>query len=122
MDFAFTEEQNDIFSAVAEICEDFKATARAVDEAGEYPWDNVQVMRDCDLFGIPVPEEYGGMGLGFLEWGVVGEMLSRACTTSGAIYGAHMLAMYPILAFGNDEQKDRYLRRLASGASIGAMG
>ncbi|MCE5216654.1 acyl-CoA dehydrogenase family protein [bacterium] len=122
MDFAFTEEQQEIFDAVAEICKDFKATSRQVDESGEYPWANIQVMRDCDLFGIPVPEEYGGMGMGYLEWAVIGEMLSSACTTTGAVYGAHMLALYPIMAFGNEEQKQKYLTRLATGESIGAMG
>ncbi len=122
MDFVFTPEQQEIFDAVAEICADFRTTAKQVDESGEYPWDNIKVMADCDLFGIPVPEQYGGMGMGYLEWGVVGEMLSTACTTTGAVYGAHMLAMYPIMAFGTDEQKDKYLPRLASGRSIGAMG
>lgn len=122
MDFAFTAEQQEIFDAVAGICDDFRATAREVDEAGEYPWDNIEVMADCDLFGIAVPEEYDGMGMGFLEWGVIGEMLSHACTTTGAIYGAHMLALYPIMAFGTEEQKQKYLTRLATGDSIGAMG
>ncbi|NSW55046.1 MAG: acyl-CoA dehydrogenase family protein [Armatimonadetes bacterium] len=122
MDFSFTEEQQEIFDAVDEICADFKATACEVDEAGEYPWDNIKVMAECDLFGVPVPEEWGGMGMGFLEWGVIGEKLSAACTTTGAVYAAHMLCMYPIMAFGTDEQKDKYLRDLASGKKIGAMG
>jgi butyryl-CoA dehydrogenase len=122
MHFAFTEEQQEIFDAVAEICKDFKAKARETDESGQYPWDNIKVMAECDLFGIPVPEQYGGMGMGYVEWGTIGEMLSSACTTTGAVYGAHMLAMYPIMAFGNDEQKDKYLTRLATGQSIGAMG
>lgn len=122
MDFSFTDEQNEIFDAVREICQDFKAKAKETDESGEYPWDNVRVMAECDLFGIPVPQEYGGMGLGFLEWGVAGELLSQACTTTGAVYAAHMLCLYPIMAFGNEEQKAKYLPRLASGQSIGAMG
>jgi len=122
MDFVFTDDQLEIFDAVKEICADFKETAKEVDESGEYPWDNIAVMAECDLFGIPVEEKYGGMGLGFFEWGVVGEILSQACTTTGAVYAAHMLAMYPIMAFGNDEQKDNYLTRLATGKSIGAMG
>jgi len=122
MDFTFTQEQQEIFDAVADICADFKQTASEVDESGQYPWDNIKVMAECDLFGIPVDEQYGGMGLGFLEWGVVGEMLSQSCTTTGAVYAAHMLAMYPIMAFGSDEQKDKYLGPLTTGQSIGAMG
>jgi len=122
MDFSFTEQQQEIFDAVAEICADFKARARETNAAGKFPWDNVRIMAECDLFGIPVPEQWGGMGLGFLEWAVVGEMLSHACTTTGAVYAAHMLCLYPILAFGTDEQKDKFLRPLATGEKIGAMG
>ena len=62
------------------------------------------------------------MGLGFLEWAVIGEKLSSACTTSGAIFGAHMLAVYPIMLFGTDEQKQKYLTPLAQGKHIGAFG
>jgi len=122
VNFQFTEEQQEIFDAIAEVCADFKQTACEVDESGEYPWDNIKVMAECDLFGIPVPEQYGGMGLGFFEWGVAGELLSAACTTTGAVYAAHMLAVYPILAFGTDEQKDNYVPPLTSGEKIGAMG
>jgi alkylation response protein AidB-like acyl-CoA dehydrogenase len=122
MDFSFTQEQQEIFDAVAEICADFKARARETNAAGHFPWDNLRTMAECDLFGIPVPEQWGGMGLGFLEWAVIGEMLSGACTTTGAVYAAHMLCMYPILSFGTDEQKDKFLRPLATGEKIGAMG
>jgi butyryl-CoA dehydrogenase len=72
--------------------------------------------------GIPVEEQWGGMGLGFLEWGVIGERLSSACTTTGAIYGAHMLCVYPLMLFATDEQKDKYLRPLATGEAVGAFG
>ncbi len=123
MDFAFTEEQQEIFAAVREFCDDvLKPRAQEVDEAGEYPWDNVRQLGKLDLMGIPAPEEYGGMGLGFLEWAVIGELLSGACTTTGAIYGAHMLAEYPIMHFGTDEQKQKFLAPLATGEKIGAFG
>jgi butyryl-CoA dehydrogenase len=123
MDFAFTEEQQDIFGAVDELCEDFFAPrAEAVDDAGAWPQENADMMAESDLMGIPVPEEYGGMGLGFLEWAVIGERLSSACTTSGAIFGAHMLAVYPIMLFGTDEQKKKYLTPLAQGKHVGAFG
>ncbi len=123
MDFAFTEEQQEIFAAVKEFCDDvLKPRAREVDEAGEYPWDNVRQLGELDLMGIAIPEQYGGLGLGVLEWAVVGELLSAACTTTGAVYGAHMLAEYPILQFGTEEQKQKYLRPLATGEKIGAFG
>jgi butyryl-CoA dehydrogenase len=58
----------------------------------------------------------------FLTWGAVGEELSRACTTTGAVYGAHVLCVYPIMLFGTDEQKKKYLTPLAKGEHIGAFG
>ncbi len=123
MDFAFTEDQQAIFEAVKEFCdEELKPKAQEVDEAGEYPWDNVRKMAELGLFGIPAPEEFGGLGFDFMTWTVVAEMLSSACTTSGAVFGAHMLAEYPIMAFGTDEQKQKYLSPLATGEKIGAFG
>jgi len=123
MDFSFTEEQAEIFAAVREVCEEeLKPQADELDRRGEYPWDNIKLLAELDLFGIPIPLEYGGLGLGLIEWAVVGELLSTACTTTGAVYGAHMLAQYPIMAFGTDEQKAKYLRPLAAGEKIGAFG
>lgn len=123
MDFGFPEEQQEIFDAVQEFCDDVLAPkAEATDAAGEFPWENVKLMAEMDLFGVPVPERWSGMGLGWIDWAVIGEKLAHACTTSGAVFAAHMLCMYPILSFGTDEQKDKYLNDLASGKKIGAMG
>ncbi len=122
MNFEFTDEQEDIFAAVKEFCdEELKPQAQEVDRRGEFPWDNVRMLGELDLMGISVPEQYDGLGLGTLEWAVVGEMLSAACTTTGAVYGAHVLCVYPIMLFGTDEQKDKYLRPLARGEKIGAF-
>jgi butyryl-CoA dehydrogenase len=123
MDFGFTEDQQEIFAAVKEFCdEELAPNAQAVDEAGEFPWPSVKQVAEMDLMGIPVPEEYGGMGLDFLTWTVCAEYLSTACTTTGAVFGAHMLAVYPIMAFGSEEQKEKYLAPLATGERIGAFG
>jgi butyryl-CoA dehydrogenase len=123
MDFGFSEEQLELYGAVQEFCDDVLAPkAEETDARGEFPWDNVKQMAQMDLFGIPVPEEYGGMGLSWVDWAVVGEQLAHACTTSGAVFAAHMLCMYPILSFGSDEQKEKYLTPLATGEKVGAMG
>ncbi len=123
MDFAFTEDQQELFEYVQEFCDEkLKPFADETDAAGQYPWDKVKLLAEMDLMGIPVAEEYGGMGLGFLEWAVVGELLSAACTTTGAVFGAHMLAEYPIMFFGTEEQKAKYLPPLATGESVGAFG
>jgi butyryl-CoA dehydrogenase len=123
MDFTFNEDQSAIIDAVKEFCdEDLAPKAQETDEAGRWPAENVRKLGELDLMGIPVPEEYGGLGMDFLTWGAVGEELSRACTTTGAVYGAHVLCVYPIMLFGTDEQKKKYLTPLAKGEHIGAFG
>jgi len=123
VDFAFTEDQQDVFATIKELCEKRLApNAQAVDEAGAFPWESVRQVADMGLMGLAVPEEYGGMDMGVLTWTVAAEYLSTACTTTGAVFGAHMLALYPIMEFGTDEQKEKYLTPLATGEKIGAFG
>ena len=123
MDFTFNEDQQAILEAVKEFCdEELAPKARETDEAAAWPAENVRKMAELDLMGIPVPEAYGGLGMGFLTWSAVGEELSRACTTTGAVYGAHALALVPIMQFGTEEQKRKYLVPLAKGEHIGAFG
>jgi butyryl-CoA dehydrogenase len=62
------------------------------------------------------------MGLDFLTWAVCAEYLSTADTTTGAVFGAHMLAQYPIMEYGTPEQKEKYLTPLATGEAVGAFG
>ena len=123
MEFTFSEDQAAVIAAVKEFCdEDLAPKAQETDEAGCWPAANVGKLGELDLMGIPVPEEYGGLGMDFLTWTAVGEELSRACTTTGAVYGAHMLCVYPILHFGTEEQKRKHLLPLAKGQHIGAFG
>jgi len=123
MDFTFNEDQSAVIEAVREFCdEELAPKAQETDEAGCWPAGNVKKLAELDLMGIPVPEEYGGLGMDFLTWTAVGEELSRACTTTGAVYGAHVLCVYPIMLFGTDEQKRKYLPPLAKGEAIGAFG
>ncbi len=123
MDFTFTEDQTAILEAVKEFCdEELAPRAQEVDEAGVWPAENVKKLAELDLMGIPVPEQYGGLGMDFLTWAAVGEELSRACTTTGAVYGAHALAVVPIMMFGSEEQKQKHLTPLATGEKIGAFG
>ena len=123
MDFTFNEDQSAVIEAVKEFCdEELAPKAQETDEAGCWPAGNVRKLAELDLMGIPVPEEYGGLGMDFLTWTAVGEELSRACTTTGAVYGAHVLCVYPIMLFGTDEQKKKYLPPLAKGQAIGAFG
>lgn len=122
MNFNLSEDQELIRRTANEICqEEFAPKANEVDEKGEFPIENVQKLAQYDLMGIPVPEEYGGLGYDFVTWTVVGEEISTACTTTGAIFGANMLCIYPLMLFGSDEQKKKYLTPLAKGEKIGAF-
>jgi butyryl-CoA dehydrogenase len=123
MDFTFSEDQTAILEAVKEFCdEELAPKAQEVDKASAWPAENVRKLVELDLMGIPVPEEYGGLGMDFLTWAAAGEELSRACTTTGAVFGAHVLAVVPIMMFGTEEQKRKYLTPLAKGEKIGAFG
>ena len=123
MNFDLTEEQQAVVEAVREFADqELAPKAEETDARGEFPWDNVRKLGELDLMGIPIPEQYGGLGMDFLTWAMVGEELSRACTTTGAVFGAHVLCVYPIHLFGTEEQKQRFLTPLAKGEKIGAFG
>ena len=123
MDFTFTDDQQMIIDAVRELGEEELAPhASEVAEKGEFPYEAIEKCREMDLFGIPVPERWGGLEMGFLMWGTVGELLSYYCQTTGSVFGAHILGQYPIMAFGTEEQQEKYLVPLTSGEHIGAFG
>ncbi|MDI6704207.1 MAG: acyl-CoA dehydrogenase family protein [bacterium] len=122
MDFSLTEEQRLILKTVKEICnKEFSPKAQEVGRSSCFPWENVKRLATYDLMGVPIPEEYGGLGKDFLTWVLIGEELSFSCTTTGAIFGANMLCIYPIYMFGNEQQKRKYLVPLARGECLGAF-
>jgi alkylation response protein AidB-like acyl-CoA dehydrogenase len=121
--------------ATVEITQQIKETARnfAVqyirpyvmqwDEAQEFPAHIFQEMGELGLMGVLVPEEYGGSGLGYTEYKVIIEEISKVCGSIGLSLAAHnSLCTGHILSFGNEEQKNKYLPKLASGEWIGAWG
>jgi alkylation response protein AidB-like acyl-CoA dehydrogenase len=112
-----------IIDAVKELGEEELAPyASEVAEKGEFPTEAIEKCREMDIFAIPVEERWGGLDMGFLMWGTIGELLSYYCQTTGSVYGAHMLAQYPIMHFGNEEQLEKYLVPLTTGEHIGAFG
>ncbi len=123
MDFTFTEDEQMILDAVHELGrEELQPHASEVAEAGEFPYEAIELCREMDIFAIPVEEKWGGLGFGFLLWGAIGELLSYYCQTTGSVFGAHILGQYPIMEFGTDEQKEKYLVPLTTGEHIGAFG
>ncbi|MCD6351688.1 MAG: acyl-CoA dehydrogenase family protein [Armatimonadetes bacterium] len=122
MDFDLPQENVEIYEEVQRFCdEELRPRAREVAEKGEFPWENWKAMGEMGLWGIPIPEEYGGAGMSWLDWAIIGEMISKACTSTGAIFAAHYLAQYPLLAFGTEKQKEKYLAPLASGEKVGSF-
>ena len=93
------------------------------DETQVFPSSTFHEMGKLGLMGVLVPEAYGGSGLGYMEYKVIIEEISKVCGSIGLSVAAHnSLCTNHILAFGNEEQKDKYLPKLASGEWIGAWG
>jgi len=97
--------------------------ARELDETKRFPHETVAELRDMGLLGVPFPAEWGGSGLDYLSYTIVVEELARACGTTAITVAAHTsLGTNPIYEFGTPRQKEKYLRKLASGEMLGAFG
>ena len=100
-----------------------KPIAAEVDENERFPMETVEKMAKIGIMGIPIPKQYGGAGGDNLMYAMAVEELSKACGTTGVIVSAHTsLGTWPILKFGNEKQKQKYLPKMASGEWIGAFG
>src|SRR5579872_3502091 len=89
--------------------------AAEIDDKGEFPWDIKELFAENDLLGIPFPAEHGGVGGSFLTYVKVVEEVAKACASSALIIAVLELGTLPILIAGNDEQKRRFIPKLASG-------
>lgn len=122
MDYFLTEEQLMIRDLARQIAEEKVVPIRAeLDEKEEFPWEVMKVLAQSDLFALFIPEEYGGLGKGCLELAIAIEELSRACLGISTTYAANALATYPLLLFGTEEQKKKYLPDIASGKRLAAF-
>ena len=124
MDFDLTNDQKMLQDQVRKFAENELAPiAPEIDISGEFPWDNIKKMAKMGLLGIIVPEKYGGSEFDFVSLAIAIEEISRICATTGIIVAVNnSLASYPILQFGTEEQKSKYLPLLCSGEKIGAIG
>ncbi len=121
-------EQNDLTKQVAEAAREFAKTQIAPhlmewDEQQFFPKQTLQELGKLGMMGVLVPEQYGGAGLTYAEYKVVVEEISKVCGAFGLSVAAHnSLCTGHLLAFGNEEQKKKWLPKLASGEWIGAWG
>ena len=124
MDFTLRKEHEMARTLFRDFAEkEVKPLAQEVDETEEFPRETVRKMAKNGFLGIPVPKEYGGQGCDPLTYVMCVEELSKVCGTTGVIVSAHTsLCCDPIMTFGTEEQKQKYLVPLAKGEKLGAFG
>ena len=124
MDFVLNKQQQMAQKLFREFAEnEVKPIAAEVDETERFPLENVKKMGELGMLGIPVPKQYGGMGGDILTYILCVEEMSKVCGTTGVIVSGHTsLCCDPILHYGTEEQKMKYLPDLATGKKIGAFG
>lgn len=124
MNYELIEEQQLIRETVREFAlKEVEPIAREIDRTGEFPISTIKKMAELNLMGIPFPEKYGGAGSDELSYIIAIEELARVCGSTAITLAAHIsLCSYPIYAFGNEEQKLKYLVPLTQGKHLGALG
>ena len=123
MKLELNDQQKMIKKMVQEFAEKHVAPIAAeLDEKEEYPTKTLKEMAKLGLLGIIIPQEYGGAGLDTISYAITVEEISRKCASTGVVTSVHnSLAAWPIIKYGNEEQKKKYLPILAKGEKIGAF-
>ena len=123
MDFALSQEHlmaRDLFRSFAE--NEVKPLAQEVDEEERFPAETVKKMAKLGFMGIPIPKQYGGQGCDYLTYTLCVEELAKVCGTTAVILSGHTsLCQMPILHYGTEAQKQKYLTPLATGEHLGAF-
>ena len=123
MDYFLNEDQKAIRDLARKIAQERVIPVRAeLDEKEEFPWGPLKHLAAVGLFGVYIPEEYGGLGYGSFENCLAIEEISRACIGVSVSFAASGLGSYPLLLFGSEEQKKKYLPDVASGGKLAAFG
>ncbi len=122
MDFHLTEDQQMIRDTVRQIAEEvIKPRAKELDATHTFPREGFDALAEAGFCGILIPEEYDGAGLGNIELTIVIEEVNRACASTGVTLSVHnSLTSVPIIKFGTEAQKKKYLPKLATGEWLGA--
>lgn len=109
--------------SVRSFCErELRPIAAEIDQQARFPWEVVEKMAALGYFGIQAPRALGGAGLDSVSYAIIIEEISRVCAAMGLCITVHnSVAVYPLLAFGTDDQKERWVRPMAMGKKIGAF-
>jgi butyryl-CoA dehydrogenase len=120
--FDLTEEQAAVREMVREFAEaEIRPIAAKIDETHEFPLETTKKMAELGLLGMFVPEAYGGAGMDYLSYTIAIEELSRVCASHGVIASVNnSLVCFPVMTYGTEAQKQKYLTRLAKGEWLGA--
>jgi len=119
----YTKKQIELRQRARELAETaMRPVAAKYDVAQEYPWEVQKAIKEAELSGAWIPEEYGGLGGGVLDLCLVVEEFSRACGGMGVGFAVNALGSFPILIGGTDEQKERWLPPIAAGDKLIAFG
>ena len=123
MDFTLSKKHEMARQLFKEFTEnEVKPVAQEVDETEHFPEANVAKMQKLGFMGVPIPKEYGGQGCDPLTYIMLVEELAKACATTSVVVSGHTsLCCDPILTYGTEEQKQKYLVPLAKGELLGAF-
>ncbi|WP_367275931.1 acyl-CoA dehydrogenase [uncultured Intestinimonas sp.] len=124
MNFHFTADEQDVLDMLHDFClKEVAPIAAEIDEEERFPEETWHKLADMGMMGVPFPEEYGGAGLSYVNYIGVCEELAKHCATTSVMVSAHSsLCCWPISEYGTEEQKQKYLTKLASGEWLGAFG
>ena len=122
VDYPLTEEQKMLKELCREIAESkIRPISREFDEKEEFPSEIMNILAKSDLFSLCIPQKYGGMGGGLLDLCIATEEISRVDGGIASSYAASFLGMFPILLFGTEEQRKKFLPDIASGKTLTAF-
>lgn len=124
MNFNLTKEQEMVKKMVREFAiNEVEPIAAEIDEEARFPLETIEKAGKLGLMGMPFPREYGGAGSDYISYVMAIEELSKVCGSTGVIVQTHCaLCAWPIMTYGTEEQKRKYLPDLLSGKKIGAFG
>jgi alkylation response protein AidB-like acyl-CoA dehydrogenase len=122
LEYFLSEQQKTLKGLARKLAEQRILPVRAeLDEKEEFPWDLIKEMASSDLLRVFIPEEYDGLGGGCFDLCLVVEELSRVCSGVAISYAANALGVLPLILYGSDSQKKKYLPDVASGARLAAF-
>ncbi|MCQ2736363.1 MAG: acyl-CoA dehydrogenase family protein, partial [bacterium] len=123
MEYFLSEKEKLTVETARELAETLiKPVREEYDRKGIFPWEIVKAMGKADLCGIYIPEEYGGLGLGVFGLCLAVEEMSKVCGGITLAMAATALGTFPLILYGNKEQKEKYLPRIAKGELLCAFG